>query len=611
MKKGGLSTIVITLIIILLSLVAVGVVWAVVNNLIKDNSTEVGTALTKLTMNLELKKVYEDQGKIYAEVKRNSGAGDLTKIEFIVYTLDDSEIIIKDSSIKELESKNFILELSKLNIAEVTKISIAPVFKLSDGTEKIGDILDTYYIGTLEGISPEEEPSAEECSDGTLYDQCSITKPKYCDNGNLIDKASTCGCPIGFKVSGDQCLDVVIITLANEQVVKTFDFESDTSGWQTSSWDPSAVFTWDNIVSHSGSKSLKISLSNRNDAQWYYTFNLDPNKFYRFAGYAKGENIVNQEGTETGVGGRLEDDYDGWWGRRSNIMGTYDWKKMSLIFPGSSIKNVQCRLGYFGNTVTGTAWFDDLTLTSDPLTRYEGGHIYFMLEDSDLSLISEAKMKQEVIDMDKVYEAYYNLVGSNENYGTQKIGIISVPVGDCSYCYATCCHPIALAQTVVKNELRMIDSGYWPFGLLHETGHSFDSCNWGCDWSGEFWANFKTYYAVEMLNANVHINGRYYTGANFINWWKTDSPESYDNSFAKGTFAYDGLVYKFIEIKNQIGWEPFKQTFRYFTSLSSAPATKLDKLNLFINKLSEYSGQNVRSMFTDTEWNIMMTEFSD
>lgn len=33
------------------------------------------------------------------------------------------------------------------------------------------------------------------CSDGTLYGYCSVNKPKYCDDGTLIDKCQICGCP--------------------------------------------------------------------------------------------------------------------------------------------------------------------------------------------------------------------------------------------------------------------------------------------------------------------------------------------------------------------------------------------------------------------------------
>lgn len=34
----------------------------------------------------------------------------------------------------------------------------------------------------------------ETCSDGTPYNECSTTKPKYCDNGVLIDNCQVCGC---------------------------------------------------------------------------------------------------------------------------------------------------------------------------------------------------------------------------------------------------------------------------------------------------------------------------------------------------------------------------------------------------------------------------------
>ncbi len=33
------------------------------------------------------------------------------------------------------------------------------------------------------------------CSDGTPFGQCSLTKPKYCGSGQLVDRCSLCGCP--------------------------------------------------------------------------------------------------------------------------------------------------------------------------------------------------------------------------------------------------------------------------------------------------------------------------------------------------------------------------------------------------------------------------------
>lgn len=52
---------------------------------------------------------------------------------------------------------------------------------------------------------PAEKPIVQKCADGTLYGQCSANKPKYCENGNLIEKASLCGCPSGYKISDNSC----------------------------------------------------------------------------------------------------------------------------------------------------------------------------------------------------------------------------------------------------------------------------------------------------------------------------------------------------------------------------------------------------------------------
>ena len=38
---------------------------------------------------------------------------------------------------------------------------------------------------------------AQTCSDGTTYSVCSLTKPKYCSSGSLIDKCIQCNCPTG------------------------------------------------------------------------------------------------------------------------------------------------------------------------------------------------------------------------------------------------------------------------------------------------------------------------------------------------------------------------------------------------------------------------------
>lgn len=43
-------------------------------------------------------------------------------------------------------------------------------------------------------LTPKTTSPEIKCSDGTSYYQCSLIKPKYCDNGNLKDNCQICGC---------------------------------------------------------------------------------------------------------------------------------------------------------------------------------------------------------------------------------------------------------------------------------------------------------------------------------------------------------------------------------------------------------------------------------
>ena len=49
-------------------------------------------------------------------------------------------------------------------------------------------------------------PNQEQCQDGTLSNQCSVTKPYFCSNGNLIENCNACGCPTGKECSNNACI---------------------------------------------------------------------------------------------------------------------------------------------------------------------------------------------------------------------------------------------------------------------------------------------------------------------------------------------------------------------------------------------------------------------
>lgn len=46
------------------------------------------------------------------------------------------------------------------------------------------------------------------CSDGTIYHNCSLNKPYYCSEGNLTENPTLCGCQYGFALEGDKCIQL-------------------------------------------------------------------------------------------------------------------------------------------------------------------------------------------------------------------------------------------------------------------------------------------------------------------------------------------------------------------------------------------------------------------
>ena len=62
-----------------------------------------------------------------------------------------------------------------------------------DGEVTIADVVIIENIAGGNAQSPGMCP----CNDGTPHEQCSSTRPIYCEQGELIDNCSACGCPVG------------------------------------------------------------------------------------------------------------------------------------------------------------------------------------------------------------------------------------------------------------------------------------------------------------------------------------------------------------------------------------------------------------------------------
>jgi hypothetical protein len=130
------------------------------------------------------------------------------------------------------------------------------------------------------------------------------------------------------------------------------------------SWDPwllSAIPTWDDTQARSGDKSVKIDAPVPNDARWIQTVDVEPNKLYYLSGWIKTDNVRHADGPE--VAGANLSLYGGWI-RSEGVFGTQDWTRNGFLFNSESDNHVTigARLGAWGGTATGAAWFDELRL---------------------------------------------------------------------------------------------------------------------------------------------------------------------------------------------------------------------------------------------------------
>ncbi len=148
-NKRGLSTIIITLILIALALVAIGIFWIVVRNMIQSGVEEINLGKFTLSAGISNVNIDNSTNNVSLTVKRNPGAGELSGIEFIFSDGLNSEVVKREVSMKELQERRFSFILN-MNVNNLISISIVPIIK-KDNKEFFGNIMDKYLV--KEGIS--------------------------------------------------------------------------------------------------------------------------------------------------------------------------------------------------------------------------------------------------------------------------------------------------------------------------------------------------------------------------------------------------------------------------------------------------------------------------
>ena len=157
-------------------------------------------------------------------------------------------------------------------------------------------------------------------------------------------------------------------------------------------------------------------------------------------------------------------------------------------------------------------------------------------------------------------------------------------------------------EELKKMRLRHED---WNFCALHEMGHLFD---FGKPWNfeAELMTDLKVAYVMEKTGA-VAAPAEFNA---FTCFRGADIAKAYAALAAPFSEQYNifGCTKRFLDIKNDIGWEAFRQTFHYlqknsqiFKNISCG-----EKLITFVGMLTRYSGRDVKAYFTDREWHTIL-----
>ena len=249
---------------------------------------------------------------------------------------------------------------------------------------------------------------------------------------------------------------------------------------------------------------------------------------------------------------------------------------------------------------TGTNW--QLTLVGTERDNYmeiEGRSdvITMRLERRVLDVLSRARLQKWVNDLETAYADYAELTG----WTPYRHVYINMLAPETAWGYACEGGIIQIDADDIYEDLSLNFArrkNDWNFGLLHELSHLFEADSRPWDFHAEVLADYKLAYVMTKNNcaavpADWYSDKREYTGWDVIDVYRGDGP-------LKDTLTVFSLSGKLSEVMREIGWDAAKQTFRSYPDTTNL--TPEENFTLFISLLSQYSGKDVRAMFTDAEW---------
>ena len=142
-NKKGLSTIVTTLIIILLSLVAIGIIWVVVSNVIEGGAEQSEINAKCLQIDIKATAAGCDGGDCNVTYRRSSGGDDIDGIKVVLSNGQESFTHSVSVNVQPL-STNTTTTIATGLAGNISSVQIAAYFIDASGNEQICATTSTF-----------------------------------------------------------------------------------------------------------------------------------------------------------------------------------------------------------------------------------------------------------------------------------------------------------------------------------------------------------------------------------------------------------------------------------------------------------------------------------
>ena len=179
---------------------------------------------------------------------------------------------------------------------------------------------------------------------------------------------------------------IIVIIVIGKNIYSKYNFYDYVKGIRE---EGKTYFSRDSEVKFSKMNSYKIENIDYNDAMFYKTINVEPNRAYKVTCMVKTENVETEEGKIIG-GAQIA--INNTTECSEAITGTNDWTEITFMFNSNNRTSVELgfRLGGYDECCKGKAWFSDFSIEEGSIDTDTNWHMAcFFIENLDVDVDGE------------------------------------------------------------------------------------------------------------------------------------------------------------------------------------------------------------------------------